>query len=413
MNDSKYPLAVTTPHIGAPSETFIRRHVQDLWPAGTAVVAGAASQPHAYQWRVAGPCLLLDTAANASNSKARILSRAKWLAARGFGLRPYERALAGLVKRFLRKHGVQVVLGEYLNDSLLWLTVAQDLGLRFFVHPHGYDYSSLVRSNPEICTEYLRYNGADGIITASHFVKTKLTAWGLEPARIHVVPYGVDVPTEPLTRTEPQTIRCIAVGRMVAKKSPILTLHAFQQALQEVPGMHLDYIGTGDLFPAAHEFVEAFHLHGRVTLHGSQPNEVVVQALRQADIFLQHSRTDPLSGDEEGMGVSLVEAMAQSLPVVATRHNGIPEVVQDGVTGYLAEEGDSRGMADRLVALARDAELRHRMGLAGWQRAKDSFSWERERKTLLRILGLGDGKSQNGLAEPRLPEQRQQQAVRA
>jgi glycosyltransferase involved in cell wall biosynthesis len=405
MNGHQYPLAVTTPHIGAPSETFIRRHVQDLLPSGTAVVAGGASQPHAYQWKVAGPCLLLDMAANASNSKAGFLSRAKWVAARRFGLRPYERALAGLVKRFLRKYSVQVILGEYLNDSLLWLTVAQELGVRFFVHPHGYDYSSLVRSNPEICTEYLRYNGADGIITASHFVKAKLTAWGLEPARIHVVPYGVDVPTEPVTRTQREIIRCIAVGRMVSKKSPILTLHAFQQALQAVPGMHLDYIGTGDLFPAAREFVEAFRLDGHVTLHGSQPNEVVVQAMHQADIFLQHSRTDPLSGDEEGMGVSIVEAMAQSLPVVATRHNGIPEVVQDGVTGYLVQEGDSRDMADRLVALARDAELRHRMGVAGWQRAKANFSWERERKDLLQILGLGHAKSQNRHSSSRFAKQ--------
>jgi glycosyltransferase involved in cell wall biosynthesis len=388
MNGHKYPLAVTTPHIGAPSETFIRRHVQDLLPNGTVVVAGAASQPHAHQWKVAGPCLLLDTAANASNSQAGLLNRAKWVAARRFGWRPYERALAGLVKRFLRKHRVQVILGEYLNDSLLWLTVARDLGIRFFVHPHGYDYSSLVRSNPEICTEYLRYNAADGIITASHFVKAKLTAWGLEPAKVHVVPYGVDVPTEPVTRTKGEIIRCIAVGRMVAKKSPILTLHAFQKALQEVPGMHLDYIGTGDLFPAVHEFVEAFQLSGHVTLHGSQPNEVVVEAMRRADIFLQHSRTDPLSGDEEGMGVSIVEAMAQCLPVVSTRHDGIPDSVQDGLTGYLVEEGDSTGMAERLVALARDAELRHCMGVAGWQRAQEKFSWEKERGNLLRVMGL-------------------------
>jgi glycosyltransferase involved in cell wall biosynthesis len=210
----------------------------------------------------------------------------------------------------------------------------------------------------------------------------------LDPAKIHVVPYGIDVPPEPLTRTRREEIRCIAVGRMVSKKSPILTLHAFQQALQKVPGMRLDYIGAGALFPAAHEFVQAFDLGSHVTLHGEQANEVVLKALRDADIFLQHSRTDPLTGDEEGLGVSILEAMAQGLPVLATRHDGIPESVQDGVTGFLVDEGNSKGMSERLVELARSPELRQRMGLAGWERVKERFTWDQERSDLLRLLKL-------------------------
>src|SRR5690606_2027114 len=96
----------------------------------------------------------------------------------------------------------------------------------------------------------------------------------------------------------------------------------------------------------------------------------------------------PGTGDEEGLPVAILEAMASGLPVVSTRHAGIPEAVIEGTTGYLVDEGDTAGMAAHVVRLARDAELRRRMGHAGWQRALQSFSWPRERARLLELLGL-------------------------
>jgi glycosyltransferase involved in cell wall biosynthesis len=110
--------------------------------------------------------------------------------------------------------------------------------------------------------------------------------------------------------------------------------------------------------------------------------------MRDADMFLQHSITDPATGDEEGLPVAVLEAMANALPVVATRHAGIPEAVLEGATGYLVDEGDTASMADRIVALARDADRRRNMGRAGWQRAGENFSREKERAALLNILGL-------------------------
>lgn len=125
-----------------------------------------------------------------------------------------------------------------------------------------------------------------------------------------------------------------------------------------------------------------------MTLHGGQPNEVVQQLMSKADIFLQHSMTDPESGNEEGLPVAILEAMANSLPVVSTRHAGIPEAVLDGFTGYLVDEGDTLEMGERIVMLALDPHLRQRMGEDGWRRVKDNFSWENEQRQLLKILGL-------------------------
>jgi glycosyltransferase involved in cell wall biosynthesis len=110
--------------------------------------------------------------------------------------------------------------------------------------------------------------------------------------------------------------------------------------------------------------------------------------MHASDVFIHHSVTDH-EGNEEGLPVAILEAMADGLPVVSTRHAGIPEAVQEGVTGYLVEEGDSAGMSERLMRLASDGALRRTMGEAGWSRARECYTWETERARLRKILGVG------------------------
>ncbi|MGV3721636.1 MAG: glycosyltransferase [Actinomycetota bacterium] len=332
----------------------------------------------AADWRARGP--LLDTAALNRDLLIRAMGAVGGRLGKGAWLR--QRALL----RFLRQHGVEVVLGEYLDSSLAWLELTQRAGLRFFAHAHGYDVSLCLR-DPEWRARYKTYNRADGIITMSHVSKERLCGLGISPEKIHVIPYGVDVPANAPVKT-PHSLRCVAVGRMVAKKAPILLLDAFRRASQSNPDLRLDYVGDGPLLPAARQFVHAFRLEERVTLHGSQPNTFVQELLRSADLFLQHSATDPDTGDEEGLPVAILEAMAHGTPVVSTLHAGIPEAVTDGESGFLVAEGDSAAMSERLSALAQDSRLRAAMGAAAWARARERFTWDREREELLRVLGL-------------------------
>jgi len=211
-------------------------------------------------------------------------------------------------------------------------------------------------------------------------------ALGIDAARIHVVPCGVDVPTEARTRAERRTVHCVAVGRMVAKKAPIVLLDAFRRAHEVCPQLRLDYVGGGPLFAAARQFVQSFRLEPPVTLHGWQPAATVQALLRNGDVFLQHSVLDPETGDEEGLPVSMLEAMAEGLPVVATRHGGIAEAVVDGATGALVAERDVVDMAAQIVRFAVDPDLRRHLGYAGWERASEHYTWDGERKALLEIM---------------------------
>jgi len=183
-------------------------------------------------------------------------------------------------------------------------------------------------------------------------------------------------------------VRCIAVGRMVAKKAPILLLDAFRRAAERVPELRLDYLGAGALLGTVRQYVAAMDLQHRVRLHGAVSSDTVCQLMRDADIFLQHSMTDPETGDQEGLPVAILEAMAQGLPVIATRHAGIPEAVEADQSGYLVDEGDTKAMAAFIMQLAGDAGGRAALGHRGWERCAQLYTWQRERGELLRVMGL-------------------------
>jgi glycosyltransferase involved in cell wall biosynthesis len=123
-----------------------------------------------------------------------------------------------------------------------------------------------------------------------------------------------------------------------------------------------------------------------VTLHGWQPTAAIQACCGDSDVFVQHSILDPETGDEEGLPVAVLEAMAAGLPVVATRHGGIPEAVVAETTGALVGEGDVTEMAAQVVRLAADPDLRSRFGRAAWQRVREHYTWEAERRALLEIM---------------------------
>src|SRR5438132_1739184 len=244
-------LAVFTPTIGVRSETFIRKHIEYLLPGRTVAVAEAIIEQDNTHRPLHSPVLQLEEANRTWEGAARrALQKMKI---------PVKDISGRYVERFLRKHKVRVILGEYLDWSLKWLPTAQQLGIRFFGHAHGYDLSIRLRE-AKWRTEYLRYNQSDGIITVSQISRQHLIDLGIDESKIRVVACGVDVPTESKKRTPTGCVRCLAVGRMVAKKAPIFTLDAFRRASAAVPNLHLDYVGAGELLPAAQQFARALDL---------------------------------------------------------------------------------------------------------------------------------------------------------
>jgi len=144
-------------------------------------------------------------------------------------------------------------------------------------------------------------------------------------------------------------------------------------------------LGDGPLLPGCRELVKSLAIEEGVTFLGAQPPSVVREEMRRARCFVQHSVVAS-SGDSEGTPVAILEAGATGLPVVSTRHAGIPDVVVEGETGLLVAEHDVEGMAQCMLAVAQDPELAGRLGRAGRARIETCFSIERSIGGLWRII---------------------------
>lgn len=375
------PLGIVTPDLGASIATFIKRHAMDILPGATAVAGTLPATDVPLGWQPQGPSLDL-----AHVGGRGLGGRCLRAVARGCGVHVEARTLTN----FFRRHDVAVVMGEYLDFSSKWLEASRQAGCRFFAHAHGHDVSARLREE-RWRSAYLRYREADGVITINESSRRDLIALGLPENKVHLVHYGVPVASEIPERDDARQgdrIGCLAAGRMVPQKAPIMLLDAFRRAAEQESRLHLDYIGAGPLLPEVKEYILTFRLADKVTLHGWKHNAEVRDMMSSAAMFLQHSMTDPHTGDQEGLPLAILEAMAEGLPVVSTLHAGIPEAVQDGVTGHLVSPGDTVGMAERILRLAGSVNERKQFGEAAHVRARALFSWQRERARLLQILGL-------------------------
>lgn len=199
----------------------------------------------------------------------------------------------------------------------------------------------------------------------AEFAREKL---GASAAPIQRIYYGVDLANYPPPRTEaPRTNRIAIVARLAQQKGYHVLIDAMARVLEAVPNAQLLIIGHEDDLTIA-ELAAYAHQRGvgqTITFLGFRAD--ISDLLRDVDVFVLPSLW-------EGFGLVLLEAMALSLPVVASRVGPIPEVVEDQRTGRLVPPGDSAALADALVSLLRNPALAFGMGLAGRARVSERFS---------------------------------------
>jgi colanic acid/amylovoran biosynthesis glycosyltransferase len=362
-------LAVFTPELGA---TFINRHIEGLLPGQTVLVARFSKLKPSHEWQGSCPVFFLD----------RWALRVPVRLARRVGV-PEVGLRDAAVERFLRRHGVTVVLGEFLDEFLDFVPLLDRMRLPYVVQGHGIDLSAALRK-PGMAERYLGYKSARAILTRCEFHRQRLIKLGLPAEKIHVNFGGVDVPDQPPQRGLEACKRFLAIAYLVPKKGPIYLLEAFRLAAAQDREITLDIIGGGPLFPAVSQFVQACGLIDRVRLHGIASEETKQRLLSECGVFVQHSITNPETGDEEGLPAAIQEAMAHGMAVVSTRHAGIPEAVLEDETGLLVDEGNVEDMARAFLRVTSSASV---LGRAGYQQAASRHAWVCEKDRLVRWLG--------------------------
>lgn len=374
-------LALVAPSFNLLSETFIADHARRLAPGRTVLVCRDSRGAEAYGYPVLSHLAPDPVAYGPWDARVKDLSfrlRRRWGPALAYDDRMRLAA-------FLQAQGVTAVLAEYGASGVMVADVCRDLRIPFSVLFHGVDASANLRF-PTVVRRYRHmFPLAANLIAVSRYLADRLVAVGAPPEKLRVVPCGVDPARFPPGAPEPG--RLLAIGRLTEKKAPHLAIRAFAGVADRFPAARLDVVGDGPLRAACAAAVAEAGLGHRVTLHGPLPHAACGTLMRRAAIFLQHSVT-AANGDTEGAPVAVAEAMMTGLPVVATRHSGIPEQVAEGETGLLVAEHDVDGMGAALGELLADPARAAAMGAAGRLRALERLDQDKLYAELRAILGL-------------------------
>lgn len=254
--------------------------------------------------------------------------------------------------------------------------LSAESGIPFSFTAHGYD---IHRKPPADFHD--RAMAACAVVTVSHSNAAHIRqTFGVPGTHIHVVSCGVDTsrfcPQRSGAGLEPPLIVCVA--RQVEVKNLELLLEACALLKLRRIAFRCAMLGDGPTRPRLLATRKQLGLESQVLMPGNASQEQVLESWREAAIGV-------LTSHSEGMPVCLMEAASCGVPVVATAVGGVPELVQNGVTGLLARPNDATHVADELERLLADPNLRQAMGLAARSRAEKLFSVQRQVDALLTV----------------------------
>jgi colanic acid/amylovoran biosynthesis glycosyltransferase len=248
------------------------------------------------------------------------------------------------------------------------------LGGELVVAFRGADTTKYVaRRGPRVYARTFRH--ARLLLPVCDFLGRKLVALGADPERVVVHHTGIDLRRWPFRERAPAgdgRLRIVTVGRLVEKKGIEHVLRALRILLDR--GIEVEYrvFGDGPRREQLAALTAELGLEGRVAMGGRHEQARVRAGFDDADVLVAASVT-AADGDEEGIPNVLKEAMASGMPVVATRHAGIPELVEDDISGFLVPERDPAALADALQRLAHAPERWPAMGRAGRSKVERAY----------------------------------------
>jgi len=295
---------------------------------------------------------------------------------------------AAWAARRLRALGVDRVHAHWATyPALAAWAIRRLTGIPYSITAHAHD---IFLANPLLSE---KIDGSDFTVTISEYnrkVIGSLCGGGIA-RKLHVVHCGIPLGLFPQREAEPgPPARVVSVGRMVDYKGFGTLLRAVARLRGEGRDLSCDIVGDGPLRGEIEAEVERRGLRGCVRLLGSLTQGEVRAALAGATACVLASERGH-DGQMDGIPVVLMEAMALGVPSVATRISGIPEILEDGRTGLLAEPGDPASLAAALARVLDDPGLARRIASEGRRKVEAEFDIERSAESLLKLMGAAAG----------------------
>lgn len=284
--------------------------------------------------------------------------------------------------KMIRQNNAQLLHAHFGFTGYGALPLAKRTRLPLITTFYGVDASKLPKIHPIWRKYYSKlFQYGSRFLVEGHHMGKQLVSLGCPENKITVQHLGIDLdrfPFEPRQLREGQTLKILAAGRFTEKKGLLYAVEAFAKLVGKNVNSQLTVIGdaasSGDSGYVQESqstkqlILNAIKQNGvadKITLLGLQPYDALVKEYYAHHVFLSPSVQAESGDNEGGAPVTLIEAGASGMPVVATHHCDIPEVVQDGVTGMLAPERNSDALAEYLLTFVNNPQRLLDMGVAG------------------------------------------------
>jgi len=273
------------------------------------------------------------------------------------------------IARYIRQNRIELIQSQLFLDNQIARAVGFLSGCPVVTSVRGGPTLGGLRTWVEHGFQFL----AKKVVVNSHWLKNLLVKEGVKAGKITVIHNGID-PEKFVSSADPVMVKekyhiapSAKVMGIVARLNPVKDHKAFFNTVkivsEKVPNVHAVVAGDGELREELENYVREIGLSDSVSFLGSVGRELP-DVLRMMDVFLLTSRVESLPN-------VLLEAMSASIPVVATNTHGVPEIVDDGINGYLVSVGDSAAMAEKVVMLLTDDVTRKRFIENGLSKGQD------------------------------------------
>ncbi|NHN30199.1 glycosyltransferase [Paenibacillus agricola] len=282
----------------------------------------------------------------------------------------------GAIARAFKKRKIKLIHARFGNAGVRLMNVKRRLRIPMLTSFHGFDLPTKRNRRKSYHRRLpMLFRKGDKFTVPSHHMKRKLIRWGCPRRKIKIMYSGINLKRFFYTERAPKINAnvIISVGRLHKKKGFHYLIRAFKKVHNQYPSSRLIIVGEGKQRRELKRLISSLKLKKHVRLRGLVAHSQMAALLRKADIFCLPSVTT-IEGNQEGIPNAIKEAMATGLPIVSTRHGGIPELVTNGQQGLLVRERDVKGLARKLKQLVGNPSLRKKMGRKGSSKIVRNFN---------------------------------------
>ena len=284
----------------------------------------------------------------------------------------------------LHRVGARVLHVYFGHIGVHLLPLLESADVPVIVSFHGADAGVSAENPKHLARTRRMFEKSALLLVRSESIGRRLVEMGCDAGKIRLHRTGIPLREIPFSqRTAPAdgAWRCVQACRLIAKKGLATSLRAFAEFARDFPKATFTIAGAGPQLEELRALAGELGIGARVAFAGFLSQEKLRALFAEAHLFLHPSELAG-AGDQEGVPNGMLEAMASGMPVLATRHGGIPEAVENGVSGMLVAERDHAGLAGAMRALAEALERFAAMSLAARRRVTEQFDLEVQTRVL-------------------------------